>query len=65
MFAAFALPSLSAFRQLGVGLSLAVIIDATVVRMLLVPAALYLLGDRNWWWDANNRIVAGKGFRKW
>jgi RND superfamily putative drug exporter len=32
-----------------VGLAVAVLLDATVVRMLLVPATMELLGDRNWW----------------
>jgi RND superfamily putative drug exporter len=31
------------------GLALAVLLDATVVRMLLVPATMELLGERNWW----------------
>jgi RND superfamily putative drug exporter len=31
------------------GLAVAVLLDATVVRMLLVPATMELLGDRNWW----------------
>jgi RND superfamily putative drug exporter len=31
------------------GMAVAVFIDATVVRMLLVPATMELLGDRNWW----------------
>jgi RND superfamily putative drug exporter len=33
----------------GMGLALAVLLDATVVRMLLVPATMELLGERNWW----------------
>jgi RND superfamily putative drug exporter len=33
----------------GIGLAAAVIIDATLVRMVLVPATMELLGDRNWW----------------
>ena len=33
----------------GLGLAVAVLIDATIVRMLLVPATMELLGDRNWW----------------
>jgi RND superfamily putative drug exporter len=37
------------FRQLGVGMAIAVFLDATVVRCGLVPAALAVLGDRNWW----------------
>ena len=34
---------------LGVGLATAVALDATVVRLLLVPATMELLGDKNWW----------------
>lgn len=37
------------FRQLGVGMAIAVFLDATVVRCGLVPAALAVLGDSNWW----------------
>jgi RND superfamily putative drug exporter len=36
-------------KLLGVGLAVAILLDATVVRMLLVPATMELLGDRNWW----------------
>lgn len=36
-------------KQLGVGTALAVLIDATIVRALLVPSLMLLLGDRNWW----------------
>jgi RND superfamily putative drug exporter len=36
----------------GLGLAAAVFIDATVVRMVLVPATMELLGDRNWWLPA-------------
>ena len=38
-----------AIKLLGVGLAVAILLDATVVRMLLVPATMELLGDRNWW----------------
>jgi putative drug exporter of the RND superfamily len=41
--------SLESFRQLGVGMAIAVLLDATLVRCGLVPAALAVLGDRNWW----------------
>ena len=33
----------------GIGLAAAILIDATIVRMVLVPATMELLGDRNWW----------------
>ena len=35
--------------ELGVTLAVAVLLDATVVRMMLVPSMMGLLGDRNWW----------------
>jgi RND superfamily putative drug exporter len=49
VFAASATSGLEPFRQLGVGMSLAVLIDATLVRCLLIPAAMALLGRWNWW----------------
>ena len=36
----------------GIGLAAAILIDATVIRMVLVPATMELLGDRNWWLPA-------------
>jgi len=36
-------------KQLGIGTAAAVLIDATIVRALLVPALMKLLGERNWW----------------
>ncbi|HZA39831.1 MAG TPA: hypothetical protein VFA00_04320, partial [Actinomycetota bacterium] len=33
----------------GLGLAVAVLVDATIVRLLLVPATMEVLGDRNWW----------------
>lgn len=36
-------------QEIGIGLAIAVIIDATLVRMLLVPATMRLLGKWNWW----------------
>jgi RND superfamily putative drug exporter len=45
-------------KLFGIGFALAVLLDATVVRMLLVPATMELLGDRNWWMPAwLDRIV--------
>jgi RND superfamily putative drug exporter len=49
VFAGFAAGEVLAIKQLGVGLAIAVIVDATLVRMLLVPATMKLLGERNWW----------------
>ncbi|WP_084102252.1 MMPL family transporter [Demequina sp. NBRC 110051] len=48
VFAGFALGDLAEFSQMGFGLAAAVILDATVVRSILVPALMTLLGQRNW-----------------
>jgi uncharacterized membrane protein YdfJ with MMPL/SSD domain len=48
-FGAFALGSSQDMKQLGVGLAVAILIDATLVRAVLLPAAMKLLGERNWW----------------
>ena len=46
---AFALSSVTTMRFVGVGMIIALVLDATIVRMLLVPAILGLLGDAAWW----------------
>ncbi len=46
---AFATSQIVFIKELGVGAALAVVIDATVVRALLVPSLMKLLGSRNWW----------------
>ena len=49
VFGGFALGDLVEFQQIGFGLAVAVLLDATVVRLVLVPSAMELLGDRNWY----------------
>jgi RND superfamily putative drug exporter len=49
VFGGFLTADLHAVRMIGFGLAFAVLVDATVVRMLLVPASMELLGNRNWW----------------
>ncbi len=49
VFAAFILGDDPTIKMFGLGLSVAVFVDATLVRMVLVPATMRLLGDRNWW----------------
>ena len=49
VFAIFATLSLLIFKQLGVGLAMAVLIDATIIRTVLLPATMKLLGDWNWY----------------
>jgi RND superfamily putative drug exporter len=48
-FAALIAAHVSFMRMFGVGLTLAVVVDATVVRMVLVPAFMHVLGHWNWW----------------
>jgi putative drug exporter of the RND superfamily len=55
VFAGFASGEVLGIKQLGFGLALAVIVDATIVRSILVPATMRLLGDRNWWAPASLR----------
>jgi RND superfamily putative drug exporter len=49
VFIAFAGAPIATVSQLGVGLTVAVILDATVVRIVLLPALMLLIGDRVWW----------------
>jgi RND superfamily putative drug exporter len=52
VFAAFATSRLLPFKEMGFGLAAAVLIDATIVRTILVPSAMKLMGDWNWWMPA-------------
>jgi RND superfamily putative drug exporter len=49
VFAAFVLTGLPTIKEIGVGLACAIAIDATVTRLVLVPATMRLLGEWNWW----------------
>ena len=49
VFGSFVLSDLRVLKLIGFGLAFAVFIDATFVRLVLVPATMELLGDRNWW----------------
>ncbi len=52
VFLSFLGSPVPSLKMLGLGLATAILIDATVVRMVLVPAAMSLLGDANWWLPA-------------
>lgn len=49
VFAAFALADIITIKSIGVGMAIAVAIDATIIRVLLVPATMRILGKWNWW----------------
>lgn len=52
VFGGFAAGDLVMFQQMGFGLAVAIILDATIVRSVLVPATMKLLGERNWYFPA-------------
>lgn len=52
IFSSFVLGDDPIIKTFGLGLAVAVFVDATVVRMILVPATMELLGDANWWFPA-------------
>jgi putative drug exporter of the RND superfamily len=52
VFSSFIFSPIPSLKMLGLGLAVAILIDATIVRMLLVPATMALLGKANWWLPA-------------
>ena len=52
VFASFVFNPDSILKLFGLGLATAIFMDATIVRTVLVPATMELLGDRNWWFPA-------------
>ncbi|MFC0598048.1 MMPL family transporter [Streptomyces palmae] len=64
-FAAFVTADFGAIQQIGLGLSVAIFVDATIVRCLLVPATMTLMGRWNWWAPAPlKRFHARFGLRE-
>ena len=57
VFGSFVLSDLRVLKLIGFGLAFAVFIDATLVRLVLVPATMELLGDRNWWFPQVARVA--------
>ena len=49
VFGAFAIFGAPSLKETGVGLAVAIFVDATITRLVLVPATMRLLGDWNWW----------------
>jgi len=60
VFGAFALASILPITQLGVGMAVAIALDATVVRLMVVPATMRLMGRLNWWLPFAGRARAGR-----
>jgi RND superfamily putative drug exporter len=49
VFAIFATLSMLEMKMMGVGLAAAILLDATLIRLVMLPAILVLLGERTWW----------------
>ena len=70
VFSGFARGDLVMFQQMGFGVAVALLLDATIVRLVLVPAAMELLGDRNWYlpawlrWLPDVRVEGGQRARR-
>jgi RND superfamily putative drug exporter len=69
VFASFAALHLIEMKQIGFSLTVAVLLDAFVIRMLILPALMLLLGEANWWPSrgirrARNRVPAGRPLQK-
>jgi RND superfamily putative drug exporter len=58
-FLGFAIGRIEGLRQFGVGLAVAVTLDATIVRVILVPSAMAVLGRWNWWLPARRGRGSG------
>ena len=67
VFGGFAAGQLVMFQQMGFGLGVAVLLDATIVRSILIPASMKMLGDINWYfpkfleWLPDVRVESGDG----
>jgi putative drug exporter of the RND superfamily len=57
---AFSFTGVMPIKQIGIGIAIAIFIDATIVRLLLVPALMKLLGDWNWWFFGRTIVKATK-----
>jgi putative drug exporter of the RND superfamily len=57
---AFSFTGVMPIKQIGIGIAIAIFIDATIVRLLLVPALMRLLGDWNWWFFGRTKVKAIK-----
>jgi putative drug exporter of the RND superfamily len=49
VFAGFAVGDLVMFQQMGFGVAVSLLIDATIIRSVILPASMKLLGERNWY----------------
>jgi len=65
VFAVFVSTGVPSIKEIGLGCAVAIAVDATVVRLVLVPAAMELLGRWNWWVPAPlRRVLPARGLEE-
>jgi RND superfamily putative drug exporter len=65
VFAVFAGTGTPSIKEIGVGMSVAIFLDATLVRLILVPATMEIMGDWNWWLPGRiDRLLPHAGFEQ-
>jgi RND superfamily putative drug exporter len=64
VFTGFAFSSMLPIQTLGFGMAVAILLDATVVRLIIVPAAMKLLGEWNWWFPGRRPSHAKQSFNR-
>jgi hypothetical protein len=57
----FIFAQLVVVKELGLGITVAVLVDATLIRSLLVPATMQLMGSLNWWFPSRRATIHGRG----
>jgi RND superfamily putative drug exporter len=63
VFAVFAGTGTPSIKEIGVGMSVAIALDATLVRLILVPATMEIMGRWNWWLPGRlDRVLPHAGF---
>ena len=63
VFGVFALTGVPSIKEIGLGLSVAIFLDATLVRLVLVPATMEIMGRWNWWLPKSlDRVLPHAGF---
>jgi RND superfamily putative drug exporter len=59
IFASFGFTRLAPTREFGLGLAFAVALDASIIRVMLVPALMAISGKWNWWWPGSGSKPGG------
>ena len=63
VFGVFALTGVPSVKEIGLGLAVAIALDATLVRLILVPATMEIMGRWNWWLPKRvDRVLPHAGF---